>query len=334
MSTSLGLDIGGANIKIADSGEFAETVPFALWKYPDALVDQLRRAASKQFHLKRVAVTMTGELCDCYATKREGIARILEAVDTAFHGWHVCVINVYGELVTLQHALANYLTVAAANWRALSGWVGRTVATDDRALLIDIGSTTADIIPILDGVPFPIETSDLGRLRSSELIYTGVKRTPLCALLGDRAMAEFFATTEDAYVLLGKLPEKPESRETADGKPMTTPYAHYRIARMVGGDGELMSRRDTLGLALRVFQRQRQMIVNGILEVLQRSDVPLRKVILSGSGEFLARAAWDELANASERFAGVEVISLTELLGEARAEAACAFALAMLAREE
>ena len=74
---------------------------------------------------------------------------------------------------------------------------------------------------------------DDGRLRSSELIYTGAKRTPLCALMDHESMAEFFATTEDCYVLLGKLPEKPNARETADGRPMTQAYAHYRIARMI-----------------------------------------------------------------------------------------------------
>lgn len=334
MPTSLGLDIGGANIKVADSSELAETIPFALWKQPDGLVDQLRRVASKHSHLKRVAITMTGELCDCYATKREGVARILEAVDSAFHGWKVRVLNVYGHLVSLQDALANYLQVAAANWRALAGWIGQTLATEDRSVLIDVGSTTTDIIPILDGVPFPMEISDSGRLQSSELIYTGIKRTPLCALLGERAMAEFFATTEDCYVLLGKLPEKPTSRETADGRPMTQPYAHYRIARMIGSDGEILSRRDTLGLALRAFQRQRQMLIQGMTQVFQRSNVTLRKVLFSGSGEFLAHAAWDEMVQADDRLSEVEVISLTELLGEKRAEAACAFALAMLSRDE
>ena len=44
---------------------------------PAALAELLRDAPP----FDRLAVTMTGELCDCYETKRQGVHAILDAVE-------------------------------------------------------------------------------------------------------------------------------------------------------------------------------------------------------------------------------------------------------------
>jgi probable H4MPT-linked C1 transfer pathway protein len=205
------------------------------------------------------------------------------------------------------------------------------MATEPRALLIDTGSTTTDIIPIVNHEPNTEERTDWGRLQSGELVYTGAKRTPLCALMGQApSMAEFFATSEDCYVLLEMLPERRHEIDTADGRPMTKEFAHYRISRMIGSDGELLPRRESLRLALSVFVHQQRLIREAIQQVLRRQGVPPAQVIFSGSGEFLARAAWESLTAIQPEVAGAERISLSEFLGPARAEAACAYALARL----
>ena len=80
----LALDIGGANIKAAHSSGSGESRPFAVWKHPDDLAGILARFAVRYEPIDRVAITMTAELCDCFATKREGVVRILEAVSSAF----------------------------------------------------------------------------------------------------------------------------------------------------------------------------------------------------------------------------------------------------------
>src|SRR6516225_11821769 len=79
----LGLDVGGANLKAAHSGGAARSRPFALWNMPAGLTDALRELLCGWQPYDLLAVTMTGELCDCFATKREGVRAILDAVSAA-----------------------------------------------------------------------------------------------------------------------------------------------------------------------------------------------------------------------------------------------------------
>src|SRR5438477_275211 len=80
MSAVLGLDVGGANLKAAHTDGTARSRPFALWKEPAALAERLRSLRGEFPAFDRLAVTMTGELCDCFATRREGVRHILNAV--------------------------------------------------------------------------------------------------------------------------------------------------------------------------------------------------------------------------------------------------------------
>src|SRR5690606_12298586 len=102
-------------------------------------------------------------------------------------------------------------------------------AEEGSALLIDVGSTTIDVIPLLDGQPVNVGKTDTERLLSGELVYTGVERTPACALLRTISYRgtmcpianELFATARDAWLILGELPEDPIDKRTADGRPAT-----------------------------------------------------------------------------------------------------------------
>src|SRR5262245_42291736 len=116
----IGLDIGGANIKAAHSGGAARLVPFALWKQPQRLGEQLRRLIASMPRTDLLAVTMTGELCDCYESKRQGVNAILDAVEAAAPGVQIRVWRNDGLLVDVQTARATCLQVAAANWLALA----------------------------------------------------------------------------------------------------------------------------------------------------------------------------------------------------------------------
>ena len=84
--TILGLDIGGANIKAATADKRAVSVPFALWKEPDRLSAVLADVVARFDGVEGFAVTMTGELCDCFETRREGVNRILDAMATVCRG--------------------------------------------------------------------------------------------------------------------------------------------------------------------------------------------------------------------------------------------------------
>ena len=124
-----------------------------------------------------MAVTMTAELADCFATKREGVAFVLDAFQTAFPEIDPWVYGVDGRFRSAAAARQRPLEVAAANWMASARFVARNVAD---ALLLDVGSTTADVIPIVAGRAAARGQTDPDRLRTGELVYTGALRTPIC----------------------------------------------------------------------------------------------------------------------------------------------------------
>jgi probable H4MPT-linked C1 transfer pathway protein len=320
----LGLDIGGANLKAAHTDGTAKTRPFALWKEPAALAGRLRSLCRELPAFDQLAVTMTGELCDCFATRREGVRHILDAVATVVPREIVRVYRTDGRFADWDEAHAEPLSAEAANWLVLSAFAGRYAPTGS-ALLADVGSTTSDLIPLRDGVPVPTGRTDAERLVSGELVYTGVRRTPACALLGGGGAAEFFATTHDVYLLLELVPEDVADVDTADGRPATRPHAHARLARMLCGDAESVPRAKAMGLAKRISRLQ-QNLLDAAARLVAAIHGPPQTLILGGSGEFLARRAFAEFEGS--------VVSLGEHLGPERSAAACAYAAAVLLQEQ
>jgi len=233
----LGLDIGGANLKAASSAGRAMSSPFPLWKQPDKLAASLAELIAQFPEASELAVTMTGELCDCFATKREGVQFILNALPT---DKPVQVWSNAGRFVRVPEAIAEPIKVASANWHASATFCGRLMPKGE-AIFFDIGSTTADIIPMTDGLPATKGLADTERLKSSELVYTGVKRTPVCAVMPEKTCAEFFAEIRDVNIVLGLMREAPEDLDTADGRPATEKMCLARLARMFGGDTETLA---------------------------------------------------------------------------------------------
>ena len=214
-----GWDIGGAHLKLVrlDAAGWVidvRQIVCPLWRG----IEYLRRAMAVAWSPAEGqnaihAVTMTGELCDNFETRAHGVREILGVVAQVLgkdrtwvyagpQGWRSIA-----EVVALGPQW-----VASANWRALADLVALRY---DNAILIDIGSTTTDIIPIVAGKIASRGSDDATRLSHDELVYTGVVRTPLMAVCGSvpfdgrwqRVTAEHFANTADIYRLLGELPD-------------------------------------------------------------------------------------------------------------------------------
>lgn len=330
----LGLDIGGANLKVSDGGRYARSVSFALWQEPEGLTQQLQRLIAESPASDRLSVTMTGELADCFATKAEGVQFILQAMVEAAEGRETRVYLTDGRMVAPSVAMSKPEVTAASNWHALASYAGR-YAPDAAALLLDIGSTTCDVIPLVDGRPAAQGRNDTKRLLSGELVYTGVERTPLCAVAsrvpyrGQECpiAGELFATMRDAYIVLGELPERPEDADTADGRPATTVASRARLGRMICADHEQFDPEDASAMARAFADAQASSICVAVKKVATHMPSPPQTVVLSGHGEFLARRVL------SESGLNVRVVSLAERLGPEMSRVATAYALAVLARE-
>ena len=332
----LGLDIGGANIKAATESAQALSVPLEIWRSPERLIDVLVPIMEHFSAAEMLAVTMTAELADCFATKAEGIDRVLRTVEVVAGKRPICVWQTSGEFVSPQEAREEPRLTAAANWHALATFVGR-LAPRGAAMLIDIGSTTTDLIPLVDGLPQPTGRTDIERLQSGELVYCGVRRTPLCALtdcvpLGDSncaIAAELFATIFDVYLTLGDIPENAEDNGTANSKPATLAAAHDRLARSIGGDITEISTTETRRIAEHIAASHLRRLCESAEKIAERMPRPCENVFISGSGAFLAR----RVAAQTSRLQNATITSLPELFGPRVSDAACAFAVAKLASE-
>ena len=123
-SQILGLDIGGANLKAAHSEGAARTIAFPLWKHPDRLSFELVRVCAAMPAHDRLAVTMTGESCDCYTSRREGVRAILHSVQEAAGTKPTCVWTTRSRFVAVAEAMEDPASVASANWLALAHLCG------------------------------------------------------------------------------------------------------------------------------------------------------------------------------------------------------------------
>jgi len=330
----LALDIGGANLKAADGLGYAATSYFPLWRQREELPDALRALIAAGPPSDHLAVTMTGELADCYQTKASGVADILRAVSLAADGRATRVYLNDGRFVLPDVALREPLLAAASNWHVLAAYVCRFVPREV-GLLLDIGSTTTDIVPLTRLRPTAHALTDPERLVGGELVYTGVVRSPVCAVVNELpwqgqscpVAQEVFATSQDAYVTLGELLEQPENTDTADGRPLTREAARDRLARCVCADRTMLDEEDARAVAEAIRCAQLAMLERAAHQVFTNlPDVP-HTVVISGQGEFLARQLIEQIP------LDAKVVSLCQQLGETASRVATAHALATIARE-
>ena len=298
MSVVIGWDIGGAHLKGARvrNGRVEAVVQAAtpLWLGLDSLEAAFEAIGAELGPADRHAITMTGELCDAFPSRREGVAglagiaakRLAPAVPSLYAG--------RAGFVALGEAAAHAADIASANWHATAALVALRAP---EALMIDIGSTTADLIPVAGGRIAAVGYTDAERLASGELVYTGMTRSFVMAL-ADRApfrgawtplMNEYFASAADAHRILGDLPDGADKMATADGGEKTVRASRARLARMIGREAEEGAASEWSALAAFFAEAQIRQIADAAALRLSRNDVALdAPVVAAGVGDTMA----------------------------------------------
>lgn len=331
----IGLDIGGANIKAAHVEGPALAIPFEVWKRPDELSRAIASVAATLPTSSSAAVTMTAELCDCFPTRTVGVHAVLDAVVAALPEHRIAVWGVDRRFHEVEDLRRQPLLAAASNWLALAELAARLVP-DDPAILIDIGTTTTDLIPLDRGAVAARGRSDTERLRTGELVYAGVRRTPVHALATELPFrgartglaAELFASTLDVYLVLGDIASNPLDLSTADGRPSTPEAARDRLARMIGADRDSFSAEDARDFARAADSCLMERLTRAAKRACRTTIGMPAAAVIAGSGDFLARRL-------ARRLIGPDatLIRLDEAWGPVASAAGCAYALVQLAAE-
>lgn len=294
-----GWDIGGAHLKVArcdPQGHLINVIEIAcpLWKGIDQLQQAITTAQQRLSNHEDIsAITMTGELVDIFANRRQGVSQILDCVAEFIPQTRSHIYA--GELGWLKpiQAKKQWGSVASRNWQATASFVASQV---DNGLLVDIGSTTCDIIPLINGQAAPSAFSDLGRQTSGELLYTGAIRTPLIALANKAPFngqqvniaAELFATTADCWLLLDELDITKIHDDSADGLPWNIDNSCRRIARLLGADADDHSTIQWRQLAQWFAKQQQSLITDACLQVLSKHpNIENTSIITAGIGRFI-----------------------------------------------
>lgn len=300
---TLGWDVGGAHLKAAlvlPTGEVYQVsqVPCPLWR---GMAELERALAEVLGQLKiapqRHAVTMTGELVDIFANRREGVLQITALMADRLDG-EVLFYSAKQSLVSMSQVALCPDSIASANWHASASLIAKSIT---QAILIDIGSTTTDLISIKDSLVATQGFTDAERMRFDELVYAGVVRTPLMALCHKvkfdgclvNVAAEHFATTADVYRLTDELAHEDDMAETADGAGKSELESARRLARMIGHDVEFADIDTWKNLAFEFRKAQLMRMQAALNNVMGKNDdAPL---IGAGAGRFLVRALAEQM---------------------------------------
>jgi len=348
----VGLDIGGANVKavrirVRDYSITIERIVRIynpVWILGRASIEsslkELKNALLPAQQRYVVSTCMTAELSDVFEDKYDGVSYIVNTVENVFQdAMHKLYVSTDMKLVDAKTAIQNHLSVAAANWTA-SAWLLERLAEEKRlknAVFIDIGSTTTTIIPVVNGKIAVRGKTDPEKLVFGELIYTGVLRTNVCAIvdkvpykgLWARVSSERFALSGDVHLVLGFIKSENYTTETADGRGKSIEEALARLSRVPCADNRMLTRQEITEIARYIYEVQVFKVFENLMQIRSwlaslSTDLDNFTVIVAGVGKHLA-------IEASKRAGFREVIDIDDVIGEKISAVLPAYAAALMA---
>ncbi len=275
----IGIDVGGANLKIVDeTGVHIHYCP--LWK-ESPLAELI--ADYKKAGVDNAAVVMSGELADGFFDKNEGIAFIVNAVRESFPD-----ALFYGTDAGFHADPCPVL--AAANWLASAAYLKTRYPN---GMLLDIGSTTADVVPFADFEKL-IGMTDTMRLQAGYLVYTGMLRTPVASLADSAVIngiktpfsTEYFACSGDVHFVLGNIGAAEYSSATPDGKEVSREACLRRLARTVCADLEEIGEAGAVAVAESFRTAQRDRVCSAVDRAKRETNADVILVGGIGSSTF------------------------------------------------
>jgi probable H4MPT-linked C1 transfer pathway protein len=308
----LGLDIGGAYIKagvvqvINGKIDFGESLSVynPIWrigkeKIPEVLQEIYSNLISDG-PFDGLGVSITAELSDVFISKKEGIEYVVKSVNNLDNNLDPMFSNNDGRMLGIEEAIPNYLSISGSNWASTAKILAQIF---NKSIFIDIGSSTADIIPIINHEIASLGLTDTRRLATGELVYTGVLRSNIPSIVHSipisneivEISSEVFALTADVHLIEGNISETEYTVETMDGRGKSKEECITRIVRTICADPEMLTEQEISEMVQYIYSKQIEKVRNGIDKVwkahswdnVQKNEI---HIITAGlGGIFLAK---------------------------------------------
>ena len=340
-----GIDIGHANIKItcvkvdeclkvrsmsftfSEIGEMIEKLVL-LVSHPDLVVITQTLCASRTF----------------FASSKEGTHYIVDITNKLFGG-KVRYLGLSYKLYDAEEAKKHYLEVAGRNWVATC-FLTSYLKLFENGLVIDCGTISTDIVPVLGSKPVLLDDNDLEytRLKTGELFWSGLYFTPIPSIsntivLDDEEFQVKPSTKSmifDAYVILGIIsPEeiigKYDSKQE-DRRLVSFEFCVDRILDTICADKELLTANDAKKIAHFLAEKQRERTEKTVEKILSATEkkykINLRVAAIAGAGKniilrkVLQNLSFEEIIDIEK--AASETLDMTDSQNNCETSLGCA----------
>ena len=290
----LGIDIGGAHIKIVGLDQFKNICLIKyrkcyLWEDPKKLKQEINFINSLSNN-KNIfcGITMTAELCDIFPDRLTGAKVIIShCKKIKFNTF----LYSYSEKIFEKFQSRNLSNLISMNWHSIGRYLAKFV---NNAIVIDFGSTSTDFICIKNGKIMNKAFNDFTRLLNGEMLYTGLIRTPIFAIKKNikykskniSIIPEYFSNTSDIYRINKKIKKEFDIGDETDFSDKNIIGSYKRIARSFGMDYHSSDKLFIKKLSENIMNEQLNMILKNTKKLLSKYNMNKKSnIILSGIGQ-------------------------------------------------
>ena len=309
----LGVDIGQTNIKITnlilDEPPKVRSVSFS-FSTIGGMIEKLVFFAP---HPDIVVITQT--ICASryfFPSRKEGTYYIIDLTEKLF-GEKVRYPSLSYRLYSPEEAKKHYLDVSCRNWAATC-YLASYLDLFEEGLVIDCGTISTDIIPVLNSTPVTLDDNDhiYTRLKTGELFWSGLYFTHLhwisntIFLDGEKFRINPFTRTMifDAYVVLGIISPRDIMTKFSDLDDKNLISFESCVDRMldtIAADRELLTVNDAKKIAQFFVEKQREKTKIAIEKVLSDANrkykTNLKVAAIAGAGkDIILRKILDDSA--------------------------------------
>ena len=157
----IGWDIGGAHIKVSkiNFGKQKTTTMqlyCPIWMNINNLNNSILKIKKKLGSCDYHAITMTAELSDIFENRNKGTKKVINTLCKILPEKKTFFYSNKKHFFKKKEAMEKTNNINSMNWHATANFISNFYPN---CILVDVGSSTTDIIPIKKSKPFTRETA-------------------------------------------------------------------------------------------------------------------------------------------------------------------------------